>query len=342
MKMRNALAAAGAAAVAASLGWTAFGAGAHAEPPADVYDKLVKIGRVVDAPGTTAIYGPLLANQSYKGANFSRNIHYAPGPRAVLDVASPSERPRRLVPVVINVPGGGGNNHLDYVGGGPFLDNTMLTAVRNGMVGVNMQRQAGPNAEWDSGAKDISMVIQWVHDNIEKYGGDPNRIVIWGQSAGANNLSNYLSHKEYWTKGGIGVKAAVLMSGGYNMAPMATSVTNTRPGGPGDGGAAAIAARAAAPAPAGPPPIDPAVRLQRSTLPGFKALKIKVFVAAAGLDPETTVQSSEMLRDVLTKAGNKPGYLLATKQSHMSEVLGLNTEDKEVEGPIYGWFKRNL
>lgn len=337
MKMHKLLAAAGLAGTLA-LGWAA----AHAEPPADVYDKLVKIGRVVDAPGTTAIYGPILAGQSYKGATFTRAIHYAPGPRAVMDVASPSERPRRLLPVLINVPGGGGNNHLDYVGGGPFLDNVMLTAVRNGMVGVNMQRQAGPGAAWDSGAQDISTVIQWVHDNIEKYGGDPNRIVIAGQSAGANNLSNYLGHKEYWTKGGVGVKAAVLMSGGYNLAPLATTARNSQPGGPGDGGAAAIAARAAAPAPAGPPPVDPAVRLQRSTLPGFKALKIKVFVAAAELDPETTVESSAMLRDVLTQAGNRPAYMVFPKQSHMSEVLSLNSDDKGVETPLFGWFKKTL
>jgi triacylglycerol lipase len=337
MNMRNALAAAGAAALAAGLSWAA----AHAEPPADVYDKLVKIGRVVDAPGTTAIYGPILANQSYKGANFTRNIKYADGPRAVLDVASPSERPKRLVPVLIYVPGGGGNNHLDYAGGGPFLDNVMLTAIHNGMVGVNMQRQAGPNAAWDSGAQDISAVVQWVHDNIEKYGGDPNRIAIWGQSAGANNLSNYLTHKQYWTKGGIGVKAAVIMSGGYNLAPLTNTVQNSARG-PGDGGAAAIRAAAANPAPAGPPPVDPAVRLQRSNLPGFRALKIKTMVAAAGLDPEATVEASKMLRDVMTKAGNKPAYLMATKQSHMSEIIGLNSDDKEVEGPVYAWLKRTL
>lgn len=338
MTITKLLAASGAALAAAALAWT----GAQAQPPADVYEKLVKIGRVVDAPGTTAIYGPILAGQSYKGATFTRNIHYGPEARAVMDVASPSERPRRLVPVLINVPGGGGNNHLDYVGGGPFLDNIMLTAVRNGMVGVNMQRRGGQGAPWDGGAQDISAVIQWVHDNIEKYGGDPDRIVIWGQSAGANNLSNYLTHKEYWTKGGVGVKAAVLMSGGYNLAPMVGKAVNSGPRGPGDGGAAAIRAAAANPQAAAPPPIDPATRLQRSTLPGFRALKIKTYVVAAELDPETTVESYEMLRDVLTKAGNRPAYLLAAKQSHMSEVLGLNSDDKGVETPIFGWFKRVL
>jgi hypothetical protein len=49
-----------------------------------------------------------------------------------------------------------------------------------------------------------------------------------------------------------------------------------------------------------------------------------------------------MLRDVMTKAGNRPAYLMATKQSHMSEIIGLNSDDKEVEGPVYAWLKRTL
>jgi triacylglycerol lipase len=319
--------------VAAVAAW----APARAEPPADVYAKLVALGRVVDAPGTTAIYGPILKNQSYKGAVFTRNLHYGPEPRAVLDVATPSTPSRALRPVMIYVPGGGGNKRLDYPGGEPFYDNIGLAAVRHGMIPVIMQRRSPPGGPWDSGAHDIAEVIQWVHANIDRYGGDPRRIVIWGQSAGSNNLSNYLTHKEYWGPNGVGVKAALLMSGGYNLAPMETKSRNSAPRGPGDGGAAAVAN------PAPPPPaLDPAVRLQRSTLPGFKTLKIKMFVTAAELDPEQTVEATEMLRDVLCKAGNCPTYLLSKKQSHISEVQSINSEDKGVEAPVFAWFKRVL
>ena len=41
-------------------------------------------------------------------------------------------------------------------------------------------------------------------------------ITIWGQSAGSNALSVYLSHPDLYPAGGVGVKGAVLMSGGYN------------------------------------------------------------------------------------------------------------------------------
>jgi triacylglycerol lipase len=331
MKIQRLLAASGLA-VAATLAWAA-----HAEPPADVYAKLVAIGRVVDAPGTTAIYGPILKDQSYAGATFARDLAYGPEPRAVLDVAAPTAKPRAPLPVLIYVPGGGGNKKLDYPGGDPFYDNILLAAVRNGMVAVNMQRRAPPGGPWDSGAQDISTVIQWVHKNIARYGGDPARIVIWGQSAGANNLSNYLTHQTYWGPEGVGVKAALLMSGGYNLAPLEPKSVNSAPRGPGDGGAAAV--RAAAPP---PPPADPAVLLQRSTLPGFKALKIKLYVTAAELDPERTVEVSQMLRDVLCQAGDCPGYLLSKGQSHISEVESINSADKGVETPVFGWFKTVL
>jgi triacylglycerol lipase len=186
-------------------------------------------------------------------------------------------------------------------------------------------------------------VIQWAHQNIGKYGGDPRRMVIWGQSAGSNALSVYLGHKQFWGPGGVGVKAAIEMSGGYNLLPLEPKSTNSAPRGPGDGGAAAIAAAQRNPAaPAGPPPVDPKVQLERSSLPGFRALKIKMFVTAAELDPERTVETAHILRDVLCKAGNCPGFQISKGESHISEVQSINTDDKEVETPLFAWMKRVL
>jgi triacylglycerol lipase len=343
MKAKLAGAALGVAATTLGAAMILGATAALAVPPPNVEAKLVALGRVVDAPGTTAIYGPLLAHQSYAGVSFARDIAYANDPRAVLDVATPQAKGKALRPVLIYVPGGGGNKKLDYPGGQPFYDNILIVAAKHGMVGVNMQRRAPRGGPWDSGAHDIADVVQWVHKNIRRYGGDPSRIVIWGQSAGANNLSNYLSHKDYWGAGGVGVKAAVLMSGGYNLAPLEPKSVNSARG-PGDGGAAAIAAARLNPAaaPAGPPRVDPKVQLQRSSLPGFRALKIPLYVTAAELDPERTVESSQMLRDVLCKAGSCPHYHLNKQESHISEVQSINTGDTEVSGPIFAWFKSVL
>ena len=52
----------------------------------------------------------------------------------------------------------------------------MLWAVKNGMTGVNMQRR--PGTAWDDPAKDVALVVQWVHNNISRYKGNPKRVFI--------------------------------------------------------------------------------------------------------------------------------------------------------------------
>jgi triacylglycerol lipase len=309
-------------------------AGAAAQVPPDIEAKLVKIGRVSDAPGTALIYGPILAKQSYDGVEFTRDQAYGTDARNKLDVAAPKTKPGNPLQVLIYLPGGTGNKKIDYPGGEAFYDNIMIVAVKQGLVGVNVQRRNGAGLGWDAGAHDVAGAIAWVHANIARYGGDPNRVVIWGQSAGSNALSVYLSHPDLYPAGGVGVKGAVLMSGGYNLLPLEPKAANG-PQGPGDRGAAAATA---APAPQAPP-VDRAVQLQRSSLPGLRALTIPLYVTAAELDPERTVELSHILNDQLCGAGRCPKYQLNKGQSHMSQVMGINSGDTSVSGPIFGWIK---
>lgn len=41
------------------------------------------------------------------------------------------------------------------------------------------------------GLLDVDAAIQWVYDNIANFGGDPNRITLVGQSAGALAIDAY-------------------------------------------------------------------------------------------------------------------------------------------------------
>ena len=45
----------------------------------------------------------------------------------------------------------------------------------------------------NQGLKDQLMALRWIKKNIASFGGDPNRITIAGESAGAVRFENYLT-----------------------------------------------------------------------------------------------------------------------------------------------------
>ena len=62
----------------------------------------------------------------------------------------------------------------------------------------------------NAGQQDIVLALQWVHDNIEAFGGDPSRVMIFGQSGGAGKVSLLLG-----MPGAKGLfHAAAMQSGG--------------------------------------------------------------------------------------------------------------------------------
>ena len=52
-----------------------------------------------------------------------------------------------------------------------------------GYLSTGESHMTGNNGLWDQ-----HMAIQWVHDHIENFGGDPNRVTIFGESAGAGSV----------------------------------------------------------------------------------------------------------------------------------------------------------
>ncbi len=284
----------------------------QSQMPAEIFEKLQEIGRVVDPPKTAPLYAPLQEKEPYHGVKVDRDIKYGPADRNLLDVFTP-EAGSSFRPILIYVHGGGFVAGNKRPAGSPFYDNVMLWAVKNGFVGVNVTYRLAPQASWPAGAEDLAAAVQWVSQNILERGGDPVRIFLMGHSAGAVHVASYVSHPEFYKVKGGGLAGAIMLSGIYDLT--ATPAGN-----------AEIAYFGA----------DPAHYAERSSLQGLLRSNTPLMIAAAELDPPNFVQQFELLRDAACKrpSGCITAGLLP-QHSHMSEVYSINTDDNELTGEIF-------
>jgi hypothetical protein len=277
----------------------AAGGLAQAEVPPEIAKQLVAIGRGVCVPETAQLYRPLHPNPPYPGVSIARDISFGPDPKNVLDVFAP-EKGGGSRAVLIYVSGGAGNKQQGGPNGDAFYDNVMLWAVKNGMTGVNMQRR--PGEAWDDPAKDVGRVVQWVHQNIARYKGNPGRVFIWAQSAGNIPVSTYIGHPELYGPSGVGVKGVVFMSApGFNILPATPPAGQGgfAPCGQPGGGAAATPPTGRGPGGPGRAQPDAATQLARSNLPGLVSSKLPFFVSVAELDPPGIIAFAEILKAII-------------------------------------------
>jgi hypothetical protein len=322
----------------------------QAQVPPNIAKELVTIGRGVCVPETAYLYRPLQPNPPYPGVSITRDVSFGPDPKDVLDVFAP-EKGGGKRPVLLYISGGAGNKQQGGPNGDVFYDNVMMWAVKNGMVGVNMQRH--PGQAWDDPAKAVGLAVQWVNQNIGSHKGDPAKVFIWTQSAGNIPVSTYIGHSDLWGPKGVGVKGVLFMSPpafdilpatlppvqggggggfgqcgqptGYTPAPAADGAGRGRGrGGPGGPGRAAP---------------DPAVQLARSNLPGLISSKVPFMLAVAELDPANIITFAETFKAELCKADRCPTYAVFKDHSHISEVMSPDTADTSVTGPILKWIK---
>jgi triacylglycerol lipase len=284
--------------------------------PEDLAWKLLELGRVIDPPMTAALYAPMQEKEPYQGVRIERDVKYGPADRHLLDVFMP-EASSSVRPVLIFIHGGafvGGNKRTP---GSPFYDNIMLWAVKSGFVGVNATYRLAPQSPWPAGAEDLASVVQWVSGQIGGRGGDPARVYLMGQSAGAVHVANYVSHPEFHKVIGGGLAGAVMVSGIYDLTA----------------------------SPLGDPEIayfgaDPSRYAERSSVQGLLATKIPLMISAAELDPPRFVEQFELLKQATCKrpSGCVHSFMLP-QHSHMSEVYAINTADTRLTDEILEFVK---
>lgn len=189
--------------------------------PPDVIAQLKALDPAITpelAQSSWALLTPFHEKAGYTAPKIDRDLRYGDDPRHRLDVHT-GDGAGRAAPVFVFAHGGGFVRGDKRIPGSPQYDLVGAWAVRHGYVGVTMTYRLAPEHTWPSGAEDVAKAVQWLRDNIAGYGGDPDKIVVAGNSAGAVHVASFVAGQAGAGAGAdpSSVKAAALLSGIYEI-----------------------------------------------------------------------------------------------------------------------------
>jgi acetyl esterase/lipase len=282
--------------------------------PAAIAAELRTIGARIETQRTTELYAPLQPKEPYAWLEAARDLKYGPHERNVLDVFKAPGSSRAGKPVVVFVHGGGFARGAKRTDGTPFYDNIGLWAVGQDLVGVTLNYRLAPQSTWPSGIEDLTAAVAWLKANIAQYGGDPSKIVLWGHSAGAAHVADYVANAAK-RRLDAGIAGAALTSGFYDLGKE-VSVWKIYYGD------------------------DVATYAERSSLPGLVATSVPLFVNDAELDPDMFQEETAKLVAARAAAGKPLERVHVGGHSHISETYAIGTGDRSLSGPLLQFVRR--
>jgi acetyl esterase/lipase len=109
------------------------------------------------------------------------DVAYGPARRHRLDVWRMSTTPKDA-PVIFYIHGGAWTYGDKREQGRPMLHEF----VRRGWVAVVINYRLAPRHPWPAQIEDATLALYWIKRTIQSYGGDPDRVVVSGGSAGGH------------------------------------------------------------------------------------------------------------------------------------------------------------
>ena len=252
------------------------------------------------AQASWALLTPFHEKAGYTAPQIDTDLAYGDDPRHRLDVhtAGDDETGR---PVFVYVHGGGFVRGDKHIPGSPQYDLVGAWAVRHGYVGVTMTYRLAPEHTWPSGPQDVAAAVRWLKQNIAGYGGDPDKIVVAGSSAGAVHVASFVAGQ-----GGADpttVAAAAMLSGIY-------VIGTPQPGEPEH-------------IYYGPNP-GPEV----SSLPGLLDTTVPLLFSVAERDPARFQQEAAgVVSAWLARHGTVPDLVWVEGHNHMSTIGSLTVDE---------------
>lgn len=238
----------------------------------------------------------------------TKNLRYrdSQNERHLLDLYAPAKADR--LPVVVWFYGGGwrsGDKRLFEHLGRAFAVRGIVTAAVN--------YRLTPEVAWPANAEDCAAAVAWVRENIEEYGGDPEKIVLTGHSAGAHLAAMVTLRKDLLEAAGVdpsSVRGCAMISGATNL--------------PGHIGSTEFTAREHVEETFGSSVEELAdaspITWVRPDAPPF-------LVLVAEKDPEGLKEQGKELSDELREAGAPVRYLIVNDHDHFSIVRRFGPSD---------------
>lgn len=295
-----------------------------AGPPPDLERRIRAHGAVLDMPFTQSLYSALLAGQRRDGVLVDRDEHYGGDPRHRIDVYRPENISIVPAPMLLFLHGGG------FVRGDKAeRENAGQYFARQGfIVGVANYRLA-PTAVWPAGAQDAIAAYTWLRANATKYAGNPDRVFMVGESAGAAHVATAALVRRFHPPEGLTVAGVVLISGVYDVE---------------------LEHRArrqfgvATPDPRNEPYFgsDFTRYGEMSTVRLIDAAPVPLLITYAELDmPQMQVQAGQLFASLVTKHGFSPDLQVVRGHNHLTQLYSINTGDESLTGIINSFIARH-
>ena len=250
------------------------------------------------------LFAALHEPEPFADVEVIRDLPYGEDERHRLNVFQAKTGAKAARAVLVFVHGGGfigGNKSMPEM---PFYDNVGVWGARRGLVGVNITHRLAPQHPWPAGSEDVAAALQWIRNNVAAYGGDPRRIFLMGQSAGAAHVAHFLAHRRFDGPDRNALAGAILVSGLYDTNTMDRNQFFKAYFGE-----------------------DASVYAERSALPGLAETPVPVLVTLSEFDPfDFKRQYVELLRAYLERKRNLPKLAWLAGHGHVSGILAVNTE----------------
>jgi predicted esterase len=282
---------------------------ARAELPANIEAQIVQWGHVND-PNTAKLFAPLHKDGVPAGITVSRDLAFGSDPMQKLDMFTSGEGSGK--PILIYVHGGAFTRGDKHRPGEFMYDNVMIWAVQNGMVAAETNYRLAPQFKYPAANDDVSAAIKYVRDHAKEYGGDPDKIFVWGHSAGASLVAIMVSHPEFVKATGGSLAGAIITSGIYEFKAGHVYA--------GD---------------------DPVKAPQVSAVEGLKTTDIPLFFTRAEWDPPAQMAQGDMIDRVLTDARHPHMFHLMKGHNHMSQIFSIGTSETQLTSLVLPWIREH-